>query len=110
KKLTYNDSNQVTKILNIFIKDTGKDLINLRNALQANEREQLALICHKLAGRTSQIGGQKIAIKLRKLEIDIRNNEFDILEIQGIIDQLYRLLDYLKEELHSRSFINGTVL
>lgn len=103
KKLTFNDNNQVLKILNIFVKDTTKDLISLRNALQANERDELALICHKLAGRTSQIGGQKIAMKLRKLEIDIRNNEFDILEIQAVIDQLYRLLEYLQDELHSSS-------
>lgn len=103
RKLTFNDNNQVLKILNIFVKDTTKDLISLRNALQANERDELSLICHKLAGRTSQIGGQKIAMKLRKLEIDIRNNEFDILEIQAVIDQLYRLLDYLQEELHSSS-------
>jgi len=110
KKMAFNDNSQLLKILNIFIKDTAKDLIKLRNALQANEREELALICHKLAGRTSQIGGQKIALKLRKLEIDVRNNEFDILEIQGVIDQLYRLLDYLKEELHASSFVNGTLL
>jgi len=106
KKMAFNDHTQLIKILNIFIKDTAKDLIKLRNALQANEREELALICHKLAGRTSQIGGQKIALKLRKLEIDIRNNDFDILEIQGVIDQLYRLLDYLKEDLHTNSLVN----
>lgn len=107
KRLTFNDNTQLVKILNIFIKDTAKDLVKLRNAIQTNDREELALICHKLAGRTSQIGGQRIAIKLRKLEIDIRSDEFDILEIQGVIDQLYRLLDYLKEDLHSTSLING---
>ncbi|GAA4788800.1 ATP-binding protein [Olivibacter ginsenosidimutans] len=109
KKLAFNDNTQIIKILHIFLKDTAKDLIKLRNALQGNEREELALICHKLAGRTSQIGGQKIATKLRKLEIDIRNNEFDILEIQGVIDQLYRLLDYLKEELHTKSFVSSSL-
>jgi len=28
------------------------------------------------------------------------------LEIQGVIDQLYRLLDYLKEDLHTNSLVN----
>jgi len=109
RRLTFNDNTQLIKILNIFIKDTAKDLVRLRNAIQTNDREELALLCHKLAGRTSQIGGQRIAIKLRKLEIDIRSDEFDILEIQGVIDQLYRLLDYLKEDLHSTALSNGSI-
>jgi len=102
RKMTLNDNQQLYKILQIFIKDTSKDLVTLRNGLQANEREEMALICHKLAGRTAQIGGQKLAIKLRKLEIDLRTQEaLDILEIQSVIDQLYRLMDYLKEEIHA---------
>ncbi|QNL48429.1 response regulator [Olivibacter sp. SDN3] len=107
RKMVFNDENQMLKILTIFKKDTTKDLARLRNALQANDRDQMALICHKLAGRTSQIGGQKIAIKLRKLEIDIRSNTFDILEIQSTIDQLYRLLDYLNDELHTPAINTG---
>src|SRR5690606_23431928 len=62
-------------IIRLFKNDTRNDLETLDKSLQSQDYEELALLIHKLAGRTGQIGEKNIAFKLRKMEIDILNGD-----------------------------------
>lgn len=73
-KLTMDDHEQVTKILQLYMQDTQADIETIRQASIAEDHDTVELLLHRMAGRTAQIGADKLAFKLRKLEIDTRND------------------------------------
>lgn len=57
-----------------YISDTENDTRMIRTAYTNEDADTVELIFHRLAGRTAQIGNDKLAFRLRKLEIDTRND------------------------------------
>lgn len=98
----YEDPSELAKIINLFIKDTLSDLANLKIAIKEKNTIDSEILFHRLAGRTAQLGQEKIAFNLRKNEIDTRNGEIpelkDIIEIEN---QLNCFIEFLinKEKL-----------
>lgn len=92
----YEDPKELTKIINLFIKDTLDDLMNLKSAIKKENEVDAEIILHRLAGRSAQLGQEKIAFALRKCEIDTRNGELTPLsEIDKIESQLLYFIDFL---------------
>src|SRR5690606_23040410 len=98
----YEDTKELAKIINLFIKDTLDDLMNLKSAIKNQNAVDAEILFHRLAGRSAQLGQDKIAFNLRKCEIDTRNGEISpISELDKIETQLLYFIDFLitKEKL-----------
>lgn len=94
--LIYEDPKELNKILNLFIKDTLDDLMNLKSAVKKQNAVSAEILFHRLAGRSAQLGQEKIAFSLRKCEIDTRNGEITRIEVVDEIEtRLLQFIDFL---------------
>src|SRR5690606_22949899 len=88
-------------IVSLFVEDTQKDLKSLYQSILSENLDEAELLAHRMAGRTAQLGGEKISFKLKKMEIDIRNGELPSLaEIKEIDISLHQfMLTFQNKEL-----------
>jgi len=87
------DEKQANDIIALYTRDTTADISALRKTYKAQDLAGVELLLHRLAGRTAQIGADKIAFQLRKMEIDVRNGEIPEEEaLEGIANQLTELM------------------
>src|SRR5690606_32325925 len=94
--MIYEDPKELNKIINLFIKDTLDDLMNLKSAVKKQNDVSAEILFHRLAGRSDQMGQEKIAFNLRKCEIDTRNGEISHMEeVDKIEAQLLHFIDFL---------------
>jgi CheY-like chemotaxis protein/anti-sigma regulatory factor (Ser/Thr protein kinase) len=94
--MIYEDPKELNKIINLFIKDTLDDLMNLKSAVKKQNAVSAEILFHRLAGRSAQLGQEKIAFNLRKCEIDTRNGEISHMEeVDKIEAQLLHFIDFL---------------
>src|SRR5690606_39032035 len=83
------DEKQTNDIIALYIRDTTDDISALKENYRTQDLPGVELLLHRLAGRTAQIGADKIAFQLRKMEIDVRNNELpERTALEGIVNQL----------------------
>ena len=103
KKMTYDDKEQLNKILLRFIGDCSSDGDEIRSAIDGNDLVVLRLLTHRLAGRIAQIGAKDLATAYRACELKLndtqRLNESLKVEIVSLLDQLERLLAQVEQEL-----------
>lgn len=93
------DTKEPSHILQLFITDTLADLSELKAAVKQKNSDQAENLFHRLAGRTAQLGQDRIAFQLRKCEIDTRNDELTpLLEVIQIEKQLLDFIQQLKVE------------
>jgi len=69
------DEEQANRILQLYVNDTLADLNTLHAHYENQDLPGVELLLHRIAGRTAQVGADKIAFRLRKLEIDARSGE-----------------------------------
>ncbi|WP_316842239.1 ATP-binding protein [Pedobacter gandavensis] len=75
RKMTFNDEDQLKKILNRFSLDCENDLLKLEEAMQKSDGATLSLLSHRLAGRIAQIGAGKLAADFRQMEIALHQQD-----------------------------------
>lgn len=91
------DDTQARGIIALYIRDTEADMADLKRCYQAGNLEGAELLLHRIAGRTAQIGADKIAFLLRKMEIDARSGELpDADEFTKGMDQLAQFIQQLQ--------------
>lgn len=94
--MIYDDPKELNEIINLFIKDTLDDLMKLKSAIKNQNAVDAEILFHRLAGRSAQLGQEKIAFNLRKCEIDTRNGEITHMEeVDKIEVQLLYFIDFL---------------
>lgn len=94
----YEDPKELSKIIDLFIKDTLEDLSKLKTAIRHESTIDAEILFHRLAGRSAQLGQEKVAFNLRKCEIDARNGEIPTqLEYAKIEKQLVSFINFLKK-------------
>ena len=99
RQLTFHDDHQFRKIINLYIRDTREDLTSLETSLKAGDLGNSSLLFHRMAGRISLMGNEKLAFTLRKLEIDTRNGETPAREAMSALkDSIGSLIDFLEQE------------
>ncbi|WP_257656912.1 hybrid sensor histidine kinase/response regulator [Parapedobacter lycopersici] len=94
--LATDDEEQANRFLQLYIADTLSDLSALQAQYEKKDLPGMELLLHRIAGRTAQVGADKIAFRLRKLEIDTRNGELpdaaeyarSVTELTGFVQQL----------------------
>lgn len=69
------DEEQAHRIIEHYVRDTGADVAELHRQYHQRSLPDVELLLHRIAGRTAQIGAEKLAFPLRKMEIDARNGE-----------------------------------
>ncbi len=103
-RLVFGDQEQLLKVIALYQTDTRQDLRELRKAYAEGDYDQVALLVHKLAGRTAQIGAKELAEELRKLELVIRKGNTRIegelrTVIKGLTDLIESLEKYRREQV-----------
>ena len=86
---------QENGVLELFIQNTEDDLTHLERSIVESRLADAELLAHRLAGRTAQLGGSKVAFLLRKVEIDLRNGE---LPSRDELMKIKRLVEAFMEE------------
>jgi len=108
KKMTYDDKEQLNKILLRFTEDSLHDSHEIGLAIADNDLVVLRLLTHRLAGRIAQIGSRELAAAYRECELKLNATELlnDILktEIGSLLDRLERLLVKVEEELKKTDY------
>jgi len=92
------DESVVIKLLNAFTQSTQISLNELKEAFQAEDREKILNIAHKIKGSSATLSLNKISTLMEKIESDIHNNiEIRYNDIfQTIDDSITLLKDVLK--------------
>ncbi|SEK95792.1 hybrid sensor histidine kinase/response regulator [Parapedobacter koreensis] len=91
------DEVQAHNIIALYTRDTTADIATLTDYYHAHDLENVELLLHRVAGRTAQIGADKIAFQLRKMEIDARNGDLPPeTELQRALMQLDELMQQLQ--------------
>lgn len=95
EKMTFGDAEQTSKILSRFAGDSLKDIELLHKALDKQDVEEAALIAHRIAGRTAQVGAKELAGSFRMAEMEL-NRAGQVTNAQAdhflmLTKQLYQL-------------------
>lgn len=91
EKMTMGDQDMVKKIIQRFESDTSEDILKLQQAMENQQIDEVSLLLHRIAGRTSQIGAKDLASKFRIEEIAVQQNR----RLEE--DQRLRITSYAKE-------------
>jgi signal transduction histidine kinase/HPt (histidine-containing phosphotransfer) domain-containing protein len=101
KKMTFDDDEQLNRILLRFSEDCLDDSEEIQQALTEEDQPKLRLLLHRLAGRIAQIGSKKLAAEFRLMEIEISGAETLGLhhknKVLACLQQLNLLLNVVKQ-------------
>lgn len=101
RKMTFDDEEQLKKILDRFVEDSENDIQETQEALEKKDGETLRLVTHRLAGRIAQIGSRKLATEFREMEITLSEHpvpdKATRADIQALSAQLKLLIGQIKE-------------
>ncbi|QKJ30983.1 response regulator [Mucilaginibacter mali] len=74
EKMTFGDTGQTAKVLARFANDSLEDIKLLGRALEKQDAEETALIAHRIAGRTAQVGAKELAGSFRMAEMELNRD------------------------------------
>lgn len=93
EKMAFGDEGVVRQILERFCEDSRHDAAVVTEALKTDNREELVLVLHRLAGRTSQLGARALGNRFRAEELALHNGSaID----QPMIERIHKLLEELE--------------
>lgn len=91
KKMIFGDQHLLMKVLETCKLDSLADARQLKLMLDEENRVDVRLIVHRLAGRMAQIGAKDLATSFRKLEIDIAERGLNTTIKDALLNQLNEL-------------------
>ncbi|GAA4310212.1 hypothetical protein GCM10023149_04810 [Mucilaginibacter gynuensis] len=99
KRMTFNDEKQLANILHRFTADTRSDIAELEDALASEtDTEKIALLVHRMAGRTGQIGARDLSVALRRVEQLLMDDALSAsagVQLQALLSEMQDLIDYI---------------
>jgi len=101
KKMTFDDEEQLQRILLRFTSDSLNDSAEIQEAMAQNDQAQLRLLIHRMAGRIAQVGAKKLASSFRLMEMKLASESLDELKkgsIETLLKELNRLLKQIKQQ------------
>ena len=108
KKMTYDDTEQLNKVLLRFREDSLNDGDEIRQALAEKDVKLLSLLTHRLAGRIAQVGSKDLAKAYRECELKLNSTEQleepIKQEIMLLLEKLDLLLFKVDEELQKPDY------
>ncbi|WP_069659074.1 hybrid sensor histidine kinase/response regulator [Arcticibacter eurypsychrophilus] len=94
-KMAMGDESVVKKILERFCDDSRDDVKELKASVESKENETVALLLHRIAGRTAQVGAKDLGRKFREEELLLYAHpvveDAQKERINGLIDELEQL-------------------
>jgi signal transduction histidine kinase/CheY-like chemotaxis protein/HPt (histidine-containing phosphotransfer) domain-containing protein len=99
EKMTFGDAEQIKKILERFVTDSGNDIELLCSAAESTNTEQTLLLLHRMAGRTAQVGAGELAAQLRMLEIAMQQKSIQPTDAKTEIDMIVTALRGLLDKV-----------
>lgn len=101
KKMTFDDEEQLQRILLRFTTDSLNDSGEIQEAMAQNDQAKLRLLTHRVAGRIAQVGAKELASGFRLMEMELASEGLDERKKSGIdtlLKQLKLLLMQIKQE------------
>lgn len=100
EKMTFGDTAQLKKLIDILIADTERDLNELNDAVNRKSTQDSGMVVHKLAGRLSQFGAKEQGEKLRNLEHRFNEHPDESIwkEIQPLRAEIESVISYIKRK------------
>jgi signal transduction histidine kinase/DNA-binding response OmpR family regulator len=103
-RMTGDDRLKTKLILNTVLKESQEDLDGIKRSFDNNQRDQLILLTHRMAGRVGQSGDKEYARFLREIERELQK-EGDYKELKlHISEALKRGNQFIREV---RNWINN---
>uniref|UniRef100_UPI003FD8C1B4 response regulator n=1 Tax=Candidatus Uabimicrobium helgolandensis TaxID=3095367 RepID=UPI003FD8C1B4 len=95
----------VKEMFNLYLEDTPKAINILEQAIKNQNRQQIMLAAHKIAGSSANIGAKEVSINARDIEMKAKTAEFALLEklFQNVKDIFHRTLILLQQILDDLS-------
>ncbi|WP_276347241.1 ATP-binding protein [Daejeonella sp. JGW-45] len=91
-EMSFGNNARVLMILKQFVSDSLSDCTLLEIAISSDNVEDCRLLLHRIAGRTAQIGSQKLAADFRLKEIVLSESSELTIDIQQQINQVIQKL------------------
>lgn len=101
EKMAFGDEEMVKQILERFCEDNRNDAAIVLGALKAEDREELSLLLHRLAGRTSQLGARALGGRFRAEELSLHKGAVIDEELEKRVHKLLEELELLTNEIYS---------
>ncbi|MGV3703737.1 MAG: ATP-binding protein [Arcticibacter sp.] len=101
EKMAFGDEAMVRQILERFCEDSRNDAAVVVEALKAEDREELTLLLHRLAGRTSQLGARALGNRFRAEELNLHKGAPIDEEMSKRVHKLMEELEMLTNEVYS---------
>src|SRR5690606_24411237 len=73
-KMTFGDPLLMRKIMERFVEDSTNDIQQLLRSLDSSDKDEIALLLHRIAGRTSQFGADELGARFRQEENTVRRD------------------------------------
>jgi HPt (histidine-containing phosphotransfer) domain-containing protein len=100
ERMTFGDAAQLTRMLRQFARDQREDKALLEGHLGNLDIDGVLLLVHRIAGRTGQVGGRRLAADFRRMEKMLtRSRALDaatiarLQDMGGQLDELIRLAE-----------------
>ncbi|PRY50870.1 signal transduction histidine kinase [Arcticibacter pallidicorallinus] len=101
EKMAFGDEEMLKQILERFCEDNRKDAGIITEALKAQNRDELTLLLHRLAGRTSQLGARSLGAAFRAEELLLHQGEPIDRTQEQRVHKLLEQLESLTQEIYS---------
>lgn len=101
EKMAFGDEEMLKQILERFCEDNRKDAGIITEALKAQNRDELTLLLHRLAGRTSQLGARSLGAAFRAEELLLHQGEPIDRTQEQRVHKLLEQLESLTHEIYS---------
>ncbi|WP_407428746.1 ATP-binding protein [Arcticibacter sp.] len=101
EKMAFGDEEMVKQILERFCDDNRKDAVIVLEALKTQDREELMLLLHRLAGRTSQLGARSLGSRFRSEELLLHKGKPIDNQLEQRVHKLLEELELLTHEIYS---------
>lgn len=97
-RMTMNDRELLHTIFTEFVEETTRNLTELEEKLANRDADAIREVIHKLAGRTGQIGAEKLSRKLKGIELELaRDSGITPSLADNIFNSMISIDELLKE-------------
>jgi signal transduction histidine kinase/CheY-like chemotaxis protein len=100
KKMTQDDPELLQSIIDQFIAETGKNLIDLEKKMLDRDAPRAREIIHQLAGRVGQFGARPLMKELQRLESQLASGYSiaEVVELVRVVNKVKEMVEELSKQ------------
>jgi len=95
-----NDEDMVKEVISVFLEDTPKEIVSLRDALSLKDAEKVRNVAHSVKGAAGSIGASSLQELARQLECAGKGGDIGLAD--SIFSQFEKEFDRLRTILEKK--------